>query len=197
MVNYPDKEHDEFYSWLGRCISRWAYTEDILFGLCQIALISPVELVAVVYYRTPTVDARTKLVEELVSATLPKPAKKSGGHKHDLAKRLEVALKTIRDLLETRNALAHHKVRQQVWVMAKGEVGKPMATEVVRTINVGPSENEMARGRKIAHAISLRDLKAHYPKIEDARQALLEFQAAWLEWRQQERLRQAPPDKSG
>jgi len=34
----PDKEHDEFFKWIGICIKEWAKIEGELFEICKIVL---------------------------------------------------------------------------------------------------------------------------------------------------------------
>lgn len=194
MVYDPPSLDDKFYKWMGLCISRWSYTEDILFGLTQIVLGIPKELVAIIYYRTPSLESRLALVKELVTATLPQPERKSGAHKHALEARLEAVLKEIRDLIPARNALAHHQIKTRRAIPIYDEAGR-LANEP-RFLTVEASENERARGRKMHEPIKLQDMKAHYEAVEAARFSLFKFQAALLVWRQQERLRQARKNRS-
>ena len=62
--------YQEFYTVVGRCIAEWGNVEDWLFKLCRECL-GPYEQSAIVYYRTPGVDVRLKLVDELVRSILP------------------------------------------------------------------------------------------------------------------------------
>jgi hypothetical protein len=75
-----DPERDEFYMWIGHCISAWAKVEERLFKICWHSLRAPKTQAAIVYFRTPSLDARLSLVDELVKSALPKPERRDGGH---------------------------------------------------------------------------------------------------------------------
>ena|SRR5215831_8197282 len=90
-------EMDEFHKWMGYCISAWAQIEEHLFNVCWKCLGSPQkEPAAIVYYRTPGVNARLGLIDELVKSALPKPERKSGGHQHADVARWELIEEKIR-----------------------------------------------------------------------------------------------------
>jgi hypothetical protein len=61
----PQELHDEFHLMAGQCISQWAFTDSILFLICQRVLGCSTEHAAIVYYRTPTLDARLTLTSDL------------------------------------------------------------------------------------------------------------------------------------
>ncbi len=56
---------DEFFTWLGKCITAWAQVEEHLFEICVHSLGATRHRVAIVYYRTPTLRARLDLTDEL------------------------------------------------------------------------------------------------------------------------------------
>lgn len=63
---------EEFLMWIGTCITAWAKVEEQLFGICEHCLGARTDRAAIVYYRTPTIDSRVLLVDELVRTVLPK-----------------------------------------------------------------------------------------------------------------------------
>jgi hypothetical protein len=65
---------------------------------------------AIIYYRTPTIDARLQLADELVRTVLPKRGKNDGGHDHQDVKIWNELRKEINSLLPIRNRIAHHPV---------------------------------------------------------------------------------------
>jgi hypothetical protein len=71
-----------FLMYVGYCITTWADVEEKLFKIFWRATNCPKKQAAIIYYRTPTLDARLSLTDELVKHALPKPEKKSGGHPH-------------------------------------------------------------------------------------------------------------------
>jgi len=106
----PMNPGEEFLYWVGSCITAWAKVEEHLFQICAKALGAADERAAIVYYRTPSLDARLNLTDELVRTRFPKPARKSGGHPPPDLKRWDELRKDIGDLLSTRNRIAHHPV---------------------------------------------------------------------------------------
>jgi hypothetical protein len=107
----PEKgAEQDFLMWVGYCITTWAEVEEALFGVCWKCLQSPKEVAAIVYFRTPSLDARVSLADELVKYTLPKRERKSGGHDHPSLKLWKQIERKFRDLLPTRNRIAHHPI---------------------------------------------------------------------------------------
>ena len=65
------------HKWVGYCITPWADVEEHLFEICGKALACAKERAAIIYYKTPTVDARLSLTDELARSVLPKPKRKA------------------------------------------------------------------------------------------------------------------------
>lgn len=101
------------YQVAGRCISAWADIEASLFDLCHLALRTSHEVAAVVYYRTPTVDARLSLTDELLATLLPQREKRNGGHDHHSIKEWKTVRKRIKDCLAIRRSIAHHPLSEK------------------------------------------------------------------------------------
>src|SRR5215469_12623611 len=81
-VGLWQKTGDEFMLMLGNCVTEWSNVEHWLFNICLRCLGCHPVKAAIVYYRTPNIEARLSLTDELVQATLPRPERKSGGHPH-------------------------------------------------------------------------------------------------------------------
>jgi hypothetical protein len=73
----PDKQHDEFFKWIGICIKEWSKIETELFELCSIVLNADKRHVAIIYYRTPSIESRISLTNDLLETLWPK---KPGQH---------------------------------------------------------------------------------------------------------------------
>lgn len=110
-MSKPDPEKDEFYKQIGYCISAWAKVEERLFEICWKCLQAPKEQAAIIYFRTPSLDARLTLTDELVKSVLPKPTRKSGGHEAPSVKRWNGLESKIRSCLNIRRRIAHNPVR--------------------------------------------------------------------------------------
>jgi hypothetical protein len=104
----------QFYQWVGRCITAWSDIEARLFECCWYCLGSTRERTSIVYYRTPTLDARLTLADELVGTIFPKSKRKSGGHPHPDIKHWARIVSDLRTHLATRRRIAHHPVGQVI-----------------------------------------------------------------------------------
>jgi hypothetical protein len=101
----------EFFELLGRAIVAWSYVDDELFRIFSECLYQGAsEQAAIIFYRTPTLDARIKLTDEIVRSILPGRARRSGGHDHLSVKQWRSLLNEIEALLVIRRSLAHHPV---------------------------------------------------------------------------------------
>src|SRR5437016_10623279 len=96
---------------VGNCITEWANVEAALFAICWRCLGCTNVKAAIVYYRTPTIEARMTLVDELVKSILPKKGRRSGGHDHPDVSRWNNIEKEFRDLQTIRRRIAHHPVQ--------------------------------------------------------------------------------------
>jgi hypothetical protein len=118
----PDPASKEFHEHIGYCITAWADVEEELVNILFRSIFvlpgfSSVKLAlrhtAIIYYRTPSLDARLSLVDEIVRTILPQRKKgASGEHNHPLVKQWNGLIKRCRDLLGTRRRIAHHPVAQ-------------------------------------------------------------------------------------
>src|SRR6266478_5137133 len=61
----------DFLMWVGYCITTWADVEEKLFDVVWKCLQCPKEQAAIIYFRTPGLDARVTLADELVKNILP------------------------------------------------------------------------------------------------------------------------------
>jgi hypothetical protein len=163
---------DEFHMMVGYCIAEWARVEDELFRICHAAMKAPKEQVAVIYYRTPQLDARLTLTDELIRLALPRH--KHGHQPHDDLRAWDKVLKQIRDLLPVRNQIAHHPVE---WRQMPQYVDISfLDTEPESWFEIYESENERMRGRsKSKSPLKVDDLKQHLRLTNVARGTLYHF----------------------
>lgn len=161
-VDIPPKTTQEvandFHMMIGYCIAEWAKVEDELFRVCHAALRCPKEQAATVYYRTPQLEARLTLTDEVVRAVLPKH--KPGDHPHDDLKFWIDVLKQVRDLVPTRNRIAHHpvEVRHAAFYADVSYLDVPPDS----WFEIYESQNEQLRGRSAGKSpLLVEDLRAH------------------------------------
>ena len=112
---------DEFHMMLGYCIAAWADVDDLLFRIFR-DCIGPYEQCAIIYYKTPGLEARFSLTDEIVRSVLPK--KKPGAHDHPSVKAWDKAIKPRQDLLSQRRRLAHHPVTMRIEYFSKSMLNR-------------------------------------------------------------------------
>jgi hypothetical protein len=113
---FPDREHEDFYKWVGVCIKEWTNIEKALFYFCSFVLKSETKHVAIIYYRTPSLEGRLSLTDDLIRSLFPK---KPGEHDHSILVTWAEILSDIRSLVPIRNALAHWPVRYKRSIQAR------------------------------------------------------------------------------
>jgi hypothetical protein len=173
MSDYP-KQHDEFMTLLGFCITAWAKIEEQLFKICELCLGARPDRVAIVYYRTPTVDARMKLVDELVGTALP--TKTPGEHDHPDVITWSSIVKDAGALLHIRRRIAHHPVRAKI-NLPPGTY-KPKAfwyLEPNSWLEIYESETERLRTGKELQPLKTDDLKKHAKALTEVGNRFAQF----------------------
>jgi hypothetical protein len=105
----PQKDDDDFHMMIGYCVAEWANVDDELFRIFH-NCVGPLEQSAIIYYRTPTLNARLGFTDEIVQSVLPKRPKKSGGHYHLSVKAWKDAIQGFCKLLGTRRRIAHQPI---------------------------------------------------------------------------------------
>jgi hypothetical protein len=120
MMTNPQNElqewADEFHMMMGYCIAEWATVDEELFLIFRDCL-GPYEQSAIIYFRTPGLNVRLGLTDELVLSVLPEKERKSGGHDHPSVKAWQEAIKGFDTLLAVRRRIAHQPIapRQISW----------------------------------------------------------------------------------
>jgi hypothetical protein len=174
---------DAFFTWTGKCITAWANVEDHLFEICLFSLGCTRDKAAIVYYKTPNLDARLSLTDELLRTVLPPRERESGGHDHQDVKYWNETRLTIIDMLSTRNRLAHHPVEQKkivpVFIKPDGTQSTDAESEAVSSLMTFSwyesyvSEAEKLRGRhENLKPLTTPDLSSHRVEIESLKTRL-------------------------
>jgi hypothetical protein len=109
LPTVPPRFH-EFYEWIGHCITQWSAVEKELFRICFSVINCNYGTAAIIYYRTPTIEARISLADELVKFLLPERERENGGHDHPLVKEWAGIVTELRAIIPQRNLLAHSPV---------------------------------------------------------------------------------------
>ncbi len=158
---------DEFFKWVGICITEWARVEDQLYLICHKCLRTSHDITSIVYYRVSQLDGRLALVDELVNARLPKRKRKSGGHDHPDLKQWVSVRNEIKGLLHTRRRIAHQPIRSKI----------DLETSEGSWIHIEPSFAEFLRGQNEDHLNPLEqtDLEQHVIALQDVVNQLARF----------------------
>ena len=141
-----DPNGDPFYAVVGRCIAAWSDVEKRVFEICSHLMRCDLDVVAIVYYRTPSLDARLTLTDEFVKLRL----QGSFGPRPDPAVKAWNELRSrITSLLSVRNRLAHHPVSTSKIIVENSLSDRGQVRQELFILHNSMSEQETLRGRKI------------------------------------------------
>jgi hypothetical protein len=148
-----------------------------------LALRAPAKSAAIVFYKSPSFDTRLTLVDELLSAVIPQPERKSGGHPHELATEWDTIRKKLLDLSPIRNCLAHQQPQNSAEPIkiVVGQTARVHFDSTGHWMEIRLATSEAIRGRKPKVEV-VRDveLPGHYQELEDAWAALVGFKERLL-----------------
>jgi len=130
-----------------------------LFEVLWRCLQCPQDRAAIVYYKTPSIDPRLTLTDELVRAALPKA--ENGAQPHPDLKTWSAIYNEIKAQLATRRRIAHQPVRlgKETFSLAPDEHFGENEIELTY-YEIHFSENEALRG-KASEPLHINDLVDH------------------------------------
>jgi hypothetical protein len=164
----------EFHLEMGYCVSAWALVDEVLFSIFQ-RCVGPWHQCAIIYYRTPGLDIRRGLVDEIVRFILPKPEKNE--HPHEDVKAWAAATRGLNDLLATRRRIAH----QQVGVTLYADE-RPQSPNYNPVMEVFASHYERLRGKdEGGRGIDIERLAQHQADVQLLADRLAAFRDNVLE----------------
>ena len=168
-----EEQSQEFYFYLGTAITQWARLEERLFNFCWVILQTHPVHTAIIYYRTPSLEARLTLTDNLIQTILPPRTKKDGGHDHPTTKLWKKLLGEVKDELPFRNQLAHWPVDPHF----EPKMDEAGVFIVDFTFASYASVGERLRGGKYAAAkkLKIEDVKNHIGRIGDVLARLKSF----------------------
>ncbi len=175
---------NDFFVQVGFAITAWAHVDESLFRIFQ-ACVGPAKQCAIIYYRTPGLDSRFKLVDEIVLSVLPERINRNGGHDHASVKAWKKTIAPHEGLLKVRRRIAHHPVSPK-WTSQSSmggdsnlDGGKP---DPVLSFDI--YANEMERLRRCTgenETLGLSDLKDHSNRVRHLDHELHTFATEVLE----------------
>jgi hypothetical protein len=175
MASNPN---DQFLLRVGMCITSWAYLEEHLFSIFHTSLRCPKLQASIIYFKTPGLEARLSLTDELVVSVLPKPEREDGGHHHSDAIAWRKIRNAIYDQLATRRRIAHHPIQlQKLGDMHKIEdMHEIVDMFELSRLAIQMSENEQLRGKNVTlRPLGLNQLRDHGLAVVALAQRLHEF----------------------
>ncbi len=167
MTSKPQKGKTYIHLMIGRCISEWAAIEETLFDIFCIVLGTEAVLASVVFYKTPTLDGRITLTNDLIDAIFPTRA---GGKPHPLVKEWKAIRQCHVDIVPYRNLMAHHPVDE----VGSGSFQISDLRSVYdlyglsfhpRTFKVETSKSDQLRKRTV-RSISDSEMSRYLPKVQ-------------------------------
>ncbi len=170
------KRGEEFMLMVGSCVTEWATIDSELFHICWECLDCSKEQAAIVYFRTPTIEARRTLANDLLLTVLPKKERLNGGKDHaDVVKWSEI-MRDLGNLLRIRNRIAHQPVSHKIEYARAGimRVGDPLWVSWFES-HVSEHERPKARQAGENRPLKLSDLEDHLMAIEKLSGELFQF----------------------
>lgn len=161
----------EFYLLMGQAISHWAKVEAYLFKICRAALGTTSQRAGIVYTRTPTLESRRTLVNDLLATILPQRPQ-NGGKEHADAREWKSITEAMQALIPTRNHIAHRPMEPHIdWESeADGGVGR---TDLWFAITA--SDHERARYGGPDGSITVADLQNHIRDVWSLKERVAAF----------------------
>jgi hypothetical protein len=159
---------DEFYMFIGQCINDWANIDEILFQIFH-HCVGPRLQSAIIYYRTPGLDARLSLTDEIVRSVLPKKKRPNGGHSHEAVRAWGAAQKGFKEALSIRRRIAHQPMAGNLNPFWRQEDGEGDISFLI----YANSHEELRKGA--SQPLELKDLKKHLVDVAILNDQLFQF----------------------
>jgi hypothetical protein len=173
-----DPERDEHLLEVGRAITQWASVEAQLFGIVLSVLKCTARQAAIVFYRTPTLEQRLQLTNDLLATVFPQPADNPGTHPHPGFTVWSSLQKELRAEMPVRNRLAHQPVELSADVWKHDTTGEITIGPLLFGTGISSAE-ALKKGRSDA-ALRVDDIKAHAARISGFPERLLAFRSGPL-----------------
>lgn len=181
MHSEPSKAlFDEFYIQVGMAITGWANLDNELFTTCARIIGCSPRRAAVIYYRTPTIDSRLTLADDLIATVYP--TTKSGKHPHPGHKKWTLLSREIRDALKVRNRMAHSPIARFLQ-----DEPLPNGFPVGLSLFFDTAQGETLRG-KPKQWLRVGEIKTHIQFVTQAKADLRDYRTNELEARLSEQL---------
>ena len=177
QVGTPEAQalSDEFHMIMGYSIAAWSRVDAELFRIFQDCL-GPLDQSAIIYYRTPGLDVRLGVTDELVKTTLL-PSWERPGTRDPRIRAWRKLFEDFRKLLSVRRRIAHQPVHfAEVNGYADGYVEPGYFTALDLWLEIHVSKHERLRD-SAAKLPPLRavDLREHLQAVDALKERLASF----------------------
>jgi len=175
----------EFHMYVGFCVTAWAKVEDQLFALCTDSLGTSKKRSSIVYYKTPSLESRISLVDELVETVLPARPKDARTDHPDVTTWKKI-LADVKRLLADRRQIAHSpvSVKHDITSIDPKTAGAGISGEfrdVMPSLELDFSMGERLRGKiKKRPPLRVDDLSIHGVAVQSAANAIKQFREVVL-----------------
>lgn len=177
---------------MGLCLSVWGTIEEHLFGMFWRILGCKQEPAAIIYYRTPGVDVRLTLLNEIVRSLYPEV--KNGEHPHRDLKEWGNIFQGLHDHLGKRRRIAH----QQLFMTF--EFDQPVIPGKDYSVwweLWGTNAERLRRKEASSEPLTIQDLYSHYLDLMALKERLRQFGAGNIPARLEELARQEAQQEKG
>jgi hypothetical protein len=173
-----DSERDDHLLALGRAVAEWANVEERLYGLVLLVLGCDPRHGAIIFYRTPTLEQRLQLLDDLLKTVFPQPSDNPGAHDHPDYRDWCNLMSDLRREMPIRNRLAHQPVG--LWADVYQHDESKEITIGPLLIGTSNSHAEALKKGKSDIPLRLEDIDAHTKRVMAFPERLLSFGAGPL-----------------
>ena len=170
---------EEFHLMVGTCITAWADVDEALFQIFW-RCVGPLKQCAIIYYKTPSMNARLTMTSEIVKSRLPLPKQENGGKPHPDVAAWSKAAAGFESLLSARRRIAHQPSAMRVPPHA-AFVGHAFAGAIYASgddeyFEIYTSLAEQLRGKEAERSpLKIADLEKHLADVTALRDRLVRY----------------------
>lgn len=172
-----DSERDAHLLEVGRAITEWADVQEHLYAIVLQILRCEPRHASIIFFRTPSIEARITLADDLLKTVFPQTSENPGTKSHSGYATWTGIQADLRREMPIRNSLAHHPVDLVVDVWEDKTTSRFVARKVRPATVMGPSE---ALRKGYRYPLAIEDIKAHSARVSVFASRLLDFRSGPL-----------------
>jgi hypothetical protein len=151
--------------------------QDHLYSIVLLILRCAPRHASIVFFRTPSIEARISLTDDLLKTVFPQTTEKPGSKPHPGYAVWTSIQADLRDETPIRNSLAHHPVDLVIDVYEHRTTGEISFAGTRPATIMSLSETLRKGGR---HPLTIEDIKAHTARVAAFAPRLLDFRSGPL-----------------